>query len=376
MTNEKGNPDEWYTISNVQELDSPALVVYPERVKKNIGILKGMIDSPDRLRPHVKTHKTMEATSMMMEAGIYKFKCATIAEAEMLGICKAKDVLLAYQPIGPKLLRFTQLIKHYPDTQFSCLTDHPEAAGHISEVATSHGVNIPVFIDLNVGMGRTGIFPDNKAVQLYTLCNTLKGVRAIGLHAYDGHINDPDPIARSQACNKSFKPVVQISQVLKEKGYGQPRIVAGGSPTFPVHARREGVECSPGTFIYWDKGYQDILPDQPFLPAALVITRVISLPDEGKICLDLGHKSIAAENPLHRRVHFLNAPGLKVVGHSEEHLVVEAKPGHPWKIGDVLYGLPVHICPTCALHASAITIKDGKTSGRWETIARNRKIKL
>ena len=121
--------NEWYHISDVNKVDSPALVVYPDRVKKNIEILVSMIDDVRRLRPHVKTHKTKEAALLQMAAGIKKFKCATIAEAEMLGSIKAPDVLLAYQPIGPKADRLIALIKKYPETKYSCLIDDRQAAG-------------------------------------------------------------------------------------------------------------------------------------------------------------------------------------------------------------------------------------------------------
>ena len=104
----------WYTIKDVEKLDTPALVIYPQRVKENIDILKGMIDDVSRLRPHVKTHKSKEAALLMLDEGINKFKCATIAEAEMLGMANAPDVLLAYQPVGPKLERLIELNKIYP----------------------------------------------------------------------------------------------------------------------------------------------------------------------------------------------------------------------------------------------------------------------
>ena len=123
--------DNWFVINDIDKLDTPALVIYPERVKENIVILKSMIDDVSRLRPHVKTHKSKEAAMLMLEAGITKFKCATIAEAEMLGLSKAPDVLLAYQPVGPKLARFVKLIKAYPATQFSCLVDNSVASQNI-----------------------------------------------------------------------------------------------------------------------------------------------------------------------------------------------------------------------------------------------------
>ncbi|HUS02011.1 MAG TPA: D-TA family PLP-dependent enzyme [Chitinophagaceae bacterium] len=366
--------DRWYTIHDTGKIDTPALIVYPERVKENIRILKGMIDDTSRLRPHVKTHKTTEATLLMMQAGINKFKCATIAEAEMLGMSKAPDVLLAYPPNGPKLERFVTLIKKYPATFFSCLVDNKQSAKEISGSAVANGLTIPVYIDLNVGMNRTGIKPGKNAVELFEDCANSEGMQLQGFHAYDGHIRERDIQKRAVLCNEYFAPVKEMIAELFSKGYQQPKIVIGGSPSFPIYAKHEDVECSPGTFIFWDKGYADSLPEQNFLYAALVITRVVSMPGETKLCLDLGYKAIASENEFNHRVYFLNAPGLKIVSHSEEHMVVDAGEGHTWKVGDVLYALPVHICPTCAMYDAALTAENGELTGAWDIIARKRKI--
>ena len=377
--------EEWYRIYNVNEVDTPALVIYPARVKKNIDLLVSMIDDVNRLRPHVKTHKAREAVLLQMAAGITKFKCATIAEAEMLAGCQAPDVLLAYQPVGPKINRLITLIKKYPATKFSCLVDDGIIANEISKKASAEDLIIPVYIDLNIGMNRTGITPDQHAIDLYTQCSKIPpptggggvaGIKPAGLHAYDGHIHDKELEIRKRRSDEAFASVEWLKGELMKKGLVEPIIVAGGSPTFPVHAKREKVECSPGTFIYWDAGYQQGLAEQPFLPAALVISRVISHPGENLICLDLGHKSVAAEKDLNSRVVFLNAPELKFVGQSEEHLVAETDKHHSYKVGDVLYGLPFHICPTCALYERALTIEDGKATGEWKIIARDRKINL
>jgi D-serine deaminase-like pyridoxal phosphate-dependent protein len=368
--NAQGNA--WYVINNIEAFDSPALVVYPARVKENIITLKNMIDDVKRLRPHIKTHKTREVSRMLMDEGITKFKCATIAEADMLAAIGAKDVLLAYQPAGPKIARFIALMKHYPATKFSCLVDDADAARNLAAIATREGVVVTVFLDINVGMNRTGI-ASLKAVDLYSTCRSLEGIQPVGLHVYDGHLGGPDLQLRRQQCNDAFHAVDQLANAIREQGQ-DPIIVAGGSPSFPIHAARKNVECSPGTFVYWDAGYLQQLPEQKFLPASLVITRIISLPDETTVCTDLGHKSVAAENLLVKRVSFLNAPELIPVAQSEEHLVLKTEAGHDYKIGDVLYGLPYHICPTCALYSEALTVNEGKINGAWEVIARNRKI--
>ena len=362
-------PDSWYEIKDINELDSPALVVFPERVKHNIQLAINMIGDVDRLRPHIKTSKSPDVAKLMLNAGITKFKCATIAEAEMLAQCKAPDVLLAYQPLGPKLSRFVSLIKKYPTTKFSCLTDNISAANEQASVFNSNGLSVPVFVDLNVGMNRTGISPNEKAIELAKHCSTLKGITLIGLHAYDGHIRDVDFEIKKQKCDEVFAAVEQLNGKLN-----LPKIVMGGSPAFSVHCKRKDIECSPGTFVYWDKGYTDLCPEQKFLPAIVLVTRIISLPSANKICTDLGHKSVAAENEITRRVFFLNAEGLKPVGQSEEHLVLETKEDHSHKIGDIFYGLPYHVCPTVALYERVFTIEKGKVAGEWRNISRDRQI--
>lgn len=366
----------WYTIKDIDQLDSPALVIYPERVKENIRRAVDMIGDVSRLRPHIKTHKTKEAAQLMLAAGIQKFKCATIAEMEMLGQCNAPDVLLAYQPLGPKFIRFVSVLLKYRNTHYTCLVDNIEAARNIAGITASAGKSMRVYIDLNVGQNRTGIIPGDAAMELYEYCARTEGITVLGFHAYDGHIRNKDFTERTQACHEAFAKVESMKKAVMEKGYPEPVIIAGGSPTFSIHCKRKNIECSPGTFVFWDKGYTDLCPEQPFEPAALLVTRVISLPDARRICLDLGHKSVSAENEIGSRVFFPEAQQLKPLGQSEEHLVLEAGAGHHFKPGDVLYGIPFHVCPTVALYERAITIEDGKISGEWMIVARDRKITI
>ena len=379
---------DWYQITNVDQLDTPALVVYPSRVKENIRLAVEMVGDPARLRPHVKTHKSPDTTLLMLEAGIRSFKCATIAEAEMLAMVGAPDVLLAYQPIGPKAVRFAALIKKYTGTRFACLIDNLAAAAAMSSVFADAGLKVPVWIDLNVGMDRTGIAPGPEALQLYKEALQLKGIVPVGLHAYDGHIRDSDIVERTKKCDAGFAKVVALREEIASwstsggEGNGAKAgshgtgielpIIAGGSPTFPIHSRRAGIQCSPGTFVYWDKGYGDSFKEQPFSSAALVVTRVVSLRGDTRLCLDLGHKSIAPENDLGHRVSFINGPQLVPVGQSEEHLVVEAGANHGYRIGDIFYGVPIHICPTVAQYERAFTIENHLVTGFFKNTARDR----
>jgi len=364
----------WYVVDNADQIDSPALLIYLERVKANISTLIKSIDHVSRLRPHIKTCKSPDAAKLMINAGIKKYKCATIAEAEMLINAGADDILLAYQPVGPKAQRIVTLIERYPLAKLSCLIDNADSAKALNHLLVNHPLNLQLdcYIDLNVGMNRTGIVPED-AQKLFADCQSLKNISIIGLHAYDGHIRDIEYDVRKKKCDEAFKPVEALKRQLDLTYSTSLNIIAGGTPTYSIHCKRKEIECSPGTFIYWDKGYDQILPEQEFEFAALVLSRVISIPTDDTICIDLGHKAIASENPLNSRVYFLNAPELEPVGHSEEHMVLKTK-GKKYKIGDILFGVPYHVCPTVALHAEGYLVEEHYFKTKWPTVSRNRKL--
>ncbi|KYP15481.1 D-TA family PLP-dependent enzyme [Flavihumibacter sp. CACIAM 22H1] len=371
----KNSPD-WFVFEGMDLLDTPALLVYPQRVQQNIDTALALVGRPERLRPHVKTHKSADLTRLLLASGIRQFKCSTIAEAEMLAQEGAPDVLLAYQPVGPKTDRLLQLLENYPATEFSCLVDNREAAGALLQQARERGISLGVYLDLDVGMHRTGIRPDQEALEFYLELYQQPGLALKGLHAYDGHIADADPILRQQRVEAAFAPVLAMRETLLARGCAAVEIIAGGMPSFPFLAKHPALVCSPGTFVYWDASYSTKLADTPFVPAALVLSRVVSKPAPNRVTLDLGHKSIASENGLDKRVEWLNAAGLLPAGHSEEHFFFTGEACASLQIADLLVGLPYHICPTVALYEKAITIIDQQVAGSWETTARARTLRV
>ena len=362
---------DWFHITNEADVPSPALLVYPDRVEENIRRMVAITGGPARLRPHMKTHKLPEVIRLQMAQGITKFKCATIAEAEMVAGCGVRDVLLAYQPVGPNVRRLIQLVKKFPDAKFSAIVDDAEAIRALSETCEAERLTLEVLLDIDVGMQRSGVAPGPKAVELYRLLHQSNGVLAGGLHVYDGHIHDRDPETRKAVCDAAFAPAQALRLELKAAGMPVPTVIAGGTPTFAIHARRPDVECSPGTCVFWDHGYGVKVPDLDFLPAAVLFTRVISRPGVNRLCLDLGHKAVAPENP-HPRVHLLALPEVKFVMQSEEHLVVETERAGEFPVGTALYGIPWHICPTVALHGQVVVVRDGRATERWKVTARER----
>lgn len=361
----------WYEVQNADSTASPALLVYPDRVVENIRQTIRLAGhpaggGPDRLRPHVKTHKMRAVTELLLAEGIRQFKCATPKEARMLAEAGAPDVLVAYPLVGPAVERLADLRAEFPSVRFSCLIDAPTSAQRVSNTFALNPLD--VFIDLNVGMNRTGINPAD-APALYAFCLTLPGVAVVGLHGYDGHIRDTDLTLRTQHADETFALADGVRQAIADAHGVRLSLVMGGTPTFALHARHPDVTVSPGTFVFWDAGYGQLLPDLPFDWAAVLLMRVISVIDEQTLCLDLGHKSVAAENPL-PRVVFLNQPDAVPIGQSEEHLVVRVADAHRHPPGTVWYGVPVHICPTVNLYDAVSVVVDNQCVDTWPVTAR------
>lgn len=360
-----------YKIENEESVDSPALLVYPHLVKKNISSAIELAGSASALRPHVKTHKSTEVTRLLLDAGLTKFKCATIAEAEMLATAGAKDILLAYQPTVIKAKRLLTLSRTYADVLFSCVVDNEKTVRELSEIFKDQ--MLPVYIDLNVGMNRTGVLPEN-AYPVFQACQWAENIHIAGLHAYEGHIHHTDSTIRKKEADEAWELASAVKEKLQKELSYPLKVVIGGTPTFHLYGHHQEVELSPGTFVFWDEGYRSLLPDLPFIVAAVVVTRVISKIDDCTVCIDLGHKSIASENPF-PRIHFLGmeAEGLS---HSEEHMVVSVPDADKHFIGEVWYGIPYHICPTVALYDSVYVVENQRVEATWKVVARDRAITI
>ena len=369
-----------YCLKNEPSVPSPALLIDMDAAEANLRTMLRIAGDPDRLRPHVKTHKLPQLVAAQVALGISKFKCATIAEAEMTAAAGGRDILLAVAPVGPNIGRYLELMRRFPKVQWLTIGDDLTAVTALANAARAVRLVAEVLIDLDIGQHRSGVRTKSAVIKLYKLLAGLPGVRMGGLHAYDGHVHDPDLRKRTAACNAAWVLVKESLAALKTAGCLLPvRIVAGGTPTFTIHARRRqpGLECSPGTCVLWDAGYAKKFPDLPFRHAAWLLTRCISRPVSRGIdlCLDLGHKAVASEMP-HPRVVFPEMPGAKALMHNEEHLVLRTALAGSVTPGRAFYGIPWHVCPTVALHSECHVVRDSRAVDVWPVVARARRITI
>ena len=357
----------WYQLSEPDDIETPALLVYPDRIIKNIDkLISAVCGNTARLMPHLKTAKMAGVVELLVARGVWRFKCATLAEAEMIAQSGAAFVLVAYPLVGPAVARFIQLCNEHPAVSFGLLVECRETAGEISFAANKAGLIIPVWIDLNGGMNRTGFPIDGDLLTLYQEIADLPGLVCRGLHLYDGHIRHSVPEERNQLLRVSLEIMKTWHNKLAIEGFPDTELLVGGTPGFPFYANDPTLICSPGHAMLWDFGYSEQFTDIHFDYAALVLTRVVAKPSADLLTFDIGFKAIASQYPIDQRIRFPDLPDAEVVRHNEEHLVLKTRIASDFTIGDVLYAIPYHIGGTINLYDHALVINTyGEVVNRW-----------
>jgi D-serine deaminase-like pyridoxal phosphate-dependent protein len=368
--------DELYYIADTSRIITPALVIFRELVESNIDGMVRLAGDARRLRPHCKTHKMREVIELQLARGVVKHKCATLAEAEMLADAGAKDIFLAYNLVGPNIARAVRFVERFPDVRFAVTADHREPIAALGKAMSVAGRTIEVLLDIDAGFHRTGVAADGAAIELYRAIADTAGLTPGGLHHYDGHNAQTSLAERTEAVLRAFEPTRRLKEQLESHGLSVPRIVVGGTGSFPIFAQMSdpAIELSPGTCVLHDAGYKTRYPDLPFTPAAVLLTRVISRPAANRVTCDLGYKACASDPPAGTRLSFVKLPEAREVLQNEEHLVLETNRAGDFQPGDELLAIPRHICPTSALHKHAYVVSGGRVTGIWSVAARDRQL--
>ncbi|MCF0136471.1 MAG: D-TA family PLP-dependent enzyme [Lachnospiraceae bacterium] len=366
-----------YRLRDEDEIISPALIYYKDLLLENVDRTIALAGDTERLWPHLKSHKSADFLKVLMEKGIRKFKCATIAEAEMAADVGAEKLILAYPLIGPNIRRFGELVLRFPGTEFFAIADDAGQMQLLHEEAVAKGILVNLLIDINTGLDRTGIRPE-KAMELFHLSDSLSGIRICGMHVYDGHRHESAPEDRNARTREDMKEVLKLKTEAEAAGYDCSLMVMGGTPSFPCHQPEEGAFLSPGTCLIQDYGYASGFEDLEFPIAAMLLTRVVSHPAPGVFTLDLGCKAVATDPPIPRAV-VAGYEDCETLMQNEEHLVLRMPKGREEErpaIGTCLYAAPWHICPTTALYPEILVAQKGVITDIWNVTARNRKITI
>jgi D-serine deaminase-like pyridoxal phosphate-dependent protein len=365
-----------YRVSAIEDLLTPALLLYPEIVASNVDRTLDLLGGEaDRWRVHIKTAKLGYTLRMLIERGIRNFKCATTLE--LLVACRsgARDVLFAYPAVGANARRVREIADQFPQARISVLAENEQ------QVEQWCGSRVGVFLDMNPGMDRTGIEQSHcdKVVELRRAIGHL-GLEFRGLHYYDGHYGNLEQRERTAVAHAGYELLLKAVSEIERSGPGVPEVITSGTPTFPCSLafkafRRGGFihRVSPGTVVYCDATSLAQLPsDYGYRPAVLVLTRVVSQPRPGIVTCDAGHKAVSADAGVPTCV-VVGHPELTALSPSEEHLpmALQKEAAVP-QVGEALHLLPRHVCPTVNNFDCALLVRDGEVKSVEKVSARGR----
>ncbi|NBO66458.1 MAG: D-TA family PLP-dependent enzyme, partial [Acidobacteria bacterium] len=329
--------------------------------------------------PHIKTSKLEFVMRRLVEHRVINFKCATTLELITACQAGATDILIAYPVVGANARRVTEIVKQHPSIHFSVLVENDV------QIELWRGEPIGIFIDINPGMNRTGIAQED-ITSILGLANRIReyGLNLEGLHYYDGHTGGLELGAREAVAHRGYEQLMRIIDRLEEEGFKLPEVISAGTPSLPCALSFDGFRdrsfvhrVSPGTIVYSDYTSLAQLPREYGLrPAALVLSTIVSHPQERILTCDAGHKAVSAD---------AGVPTGAIVGHtewkpgkpSEEHLPIEIPEGVTLPaIGDLIYILPRHVCPTVNNFNQAVLVRNGHLTELASVTARGREVRL
>jgi D-serine deaminase-like pyridoxal phosphate-dependent protein len=368
-----------YRIADVEMLRTPALVIYPEIVDRNIAATIRLLGGDaNRWRPHVKTAKLGFVMRRLVERGVAQAKCSTTVELAAACAAGMKDVLLAYPVVGANAARVAELARENRGARVSVLVENPRQA------AAWQGSVVGVFIDVNPGMDRTGMEQgDLAAIVGLVRAIDAAGVEFRGLHYYDGHVTAPALEEREKLAHRNYDRLMEIVTAVERAGFPVAEVITSGTPAFPCAAAyapfrsaRFIHRASPGTVVYNDLSSLSQLPSEwGYQPAALVVSTVVSHPKANVLTCDAGHKAVSADAGV-PTCAVAGRPDLVPLKPSEEHLPIEVKSGSRPEIGEALYLIPRHVCPTVNNFDDALIVAGQRVAAIERVTARGHEAPL
>ncbi|MBJ3774173.1 alanine racemase [Acuticoccus mangrovi] len=332
-----------------EEIASPAFVVWEDGVRHNLARSAAAAGGMSRLMPHLKTHRAPWIVRMFLEEGVEAFKAATVAEVEMAVAAGARHVLWAYPSASrAAIARFVAIARAHPDVRLEALVEDANVLAVWEEMLAPDDA-VTLRVDLDVGMGRTGVALGSMALSLAR--RVAAAGRFAGWHAYDGHIAGELEVRRDEVMTNAER-VAGLTDALAAEGIVADT-VAGGSYTFDLWPE-VAAYVSPGSFTYSSDQHDAELTHLGWVPAAFVLATVVSRRN-GTFTLDAGAKAISPDKPLGER---FRSDG-RILLMSEEHTVVEGDAA----IGTRRLLLPRHACTTAYLYDRAAVFT---ATGEWE----------
>jgi D-serine deaminase-like pyridoxal phosphate-dependent protein len=364
------------------DLPTPCVLIDQPRVERNVDRMQAVADAHGlRLRPHAKTHKSLDFARLQIGRGAVGICCAKLGEAEVFAAGGIEDIRLPY-PLNP--VNAARVLALLERANLSFIVDHPDVARGWSDAMRAAGREVDVLVKVDVGLHRCGIDPEAAgAAEFVRQVAALPGLRFKGLLSHAGHAygassqEDVAAVARNEA-----RVMTSLADRVRQLGVAVDEISVGATPTARCSAKEPGLtELRPGNYIYYDR-MQVTLGAAAWEDCALtVLARVVTTHEPDRIILDCGSKTLTTDlarggtgygvvlQALDR-----DAPdeSLVIERLSEEHATVRATRRSTLKPGDLVRVVPNHSCVVSNLMDHVWRVDGAEVLGRMDVSARGR----
>ncbi len=365
---------------NKNDLDTPCLIIDKKALEFNLNVMRQHGQNTQiNIRPHVKTHKCSRLARLQIEHGAIGISAAKVSEAEVLINSGLKNILITSPVITKnKIARLTSCIKKAPET--IVVVDNDINLRDLNEAGQSIQSKINVLIDLDPGIGRTGI-KSKDALNFALRIEQFKWLNLMGIQCYAGNLQHITSYEERKT--RSLQVMDMASDVVKQfKTSGIPcAILTGtGTGTYDIDVEASEVtEIQPGSYTVMDVEYAMIgskmAPSSftTFKPAMTLLTTVISSNRQEHVTVDSGTKSIYFD--INNKPKIISHKGLHYDwgGFGDEHGKITADKGCELpKYGEVLELIVPHCDPTINLYDKFYIVNDGVVEDIWEIDLRGR----
>lgn len=352
-----------------ETVDTPALAVDLARVRRNVDAYAGIARSAGvDLRPHVKTHKTLEIARLQRDAGATGLTVAKLSEADVYVRAGFDDIFVAYPVIGT--LKWERAAALAEACRLTVGVDSRVGIEGLGRAAAARGSVIHVRVEFDSGLHRSGAAIEDVA----DLCRKtldqhalrLDGIFTFRSSGFDGSAGH----TVAELGTSEGNLLASTAALLRDAGLPITAVSGGSTPTGAATAACAGVtEIRPGTYVFQDRmTVADGVATNDDV-ALTVLTAVVSRPSKDTAIVDAGSKTLAAdvwpEAVGLRGYAEVAGGGGYVAWLNEEHGAVRLLDGYQPRVGDTMRLIPNHVCTVVNLSEELVVIEGTQVVDRW-----------
>lgn len=356
------------------DIETPAVLIDAERLRRNIDrMAQAARQMGVALRPHFKTHKTVEIVRMQLEAGAVGITCAKTTEAEVLVEAGVSDVFIANEVVGErKVARLLGLARR---ARLSVGIDDAAQARPLSEAFAREGLRLPVLVEVDTGLHRCGLPPGEPVLALAREVAGMPGLDLRGIFTHEGQVHSAASKDQlEETALAAGRAMVETARRFRREGLPCEVVSVGTTPAALITPTVAGVtEMRPGSYVFYDRCHLRTWSAREEDLALTVLATVVSRPAPDRVVIDAGTKVLSSDHVATRFDTFglvRGRPDWRFVRANEEHGVIEVPAGAAVSIGERVEIFPNHNCPVMNLVDEVYLVEGDEVLARWRVAAR------